>query len=67
VIELNPFAEYAGSGLFAWESSADLAVLTCEAPFEYRVVEQVPSDAMIEGEVAPSIKSLLKLMAEGGI
>ena len=66
VIEINPFAEYAGSGLFAWESSADLAVLTGAAPFEYRVVERLPSDATIESEVAPAVKALLALMAQGG-
>jgi len=65
VIELNPFAEYAGSGLFAWESSADLAVLTGAAPFEYRVVTHPPSDAAVEGGVAPEFKSLLASMAEG--
>lgn len=27
VVELNPFAEFAGSGMFAWENPADLKVL----------------------------------------
>eukprot|EP00698_Gefionella_okellyi_P025658 TRINITY_DN9462_c0_g1_i1.p1 TRINITY_DN9462_c0_g1~~TRINITY_DN9462_c0_g1_i1.p1 ORF type:complete len:367 (-),score=90.43 TRINITY_DN9462_c0_g1_i1:232-1332(-) len=42
VVELNPFAEFAGSGLFAWEKPADLAVLLGNAPFEFRVVQSVP-------------------------
>jgi hypothetical protein len=32
--ELNPFAEFAGSGLFSWEKPADLDVLKGRAPFE---------------------------------
>jgi hypothetical protein len=33
VVELNPFAEFAGTGLFIW--TEDFATLTGQAPFEY--------------------------------
>jgi hypothetical protein len=33
VVELNPFAEFAGTGLFVW--TEDFATLTGQAPFEY--------------------------------
>ena len=36
VVELNPFAEFAGGGLFSW--TADRAVLCGRAPFESRIV-----------------------------
>jgi len=42
VVELNPFAEFAGGGLFSWVN--DLNVLIGKAPFEFRVVNQ-PVDA----------------------
>jgi len=38
VVELNPFAEFAGSGLFTWTS--DMDTLLGKKPFEFRVATQ---------------------------
>ena len=40
VVEINPFAEFAGSGLFSWVE--DKQVLMGLAPFEFRVVRSPP-------------------------
>jgi len=40
VVELNPLAEFASSGLFTWEK--DKPVLLGQAPFEFRILEAVP-------------------------
>lgn len=45
VMEINPFAEFAGSGLFSWTRPHDVAVLTGKRLFELRVVEQPPDVA----------------------
>jgi hypothetical protein len=51
VIEVNPFAEYAGSGLFAWEKRADLEVLLGRRPFEYRMVTCCPKREWVSSKM----------------
>lgn len=51
VVELNPLAEFAGTGLFSW-SGADRQVLLGERPFEFRVLEQAP--VVRRSDVAPA-------------
>eukprot|EP01100_Stratorugosa_tubuloviscum_P012381 TRINITY_DN5858_c3_g1_i1.p1 TRINITY_DN5858_c3_g1~~TRINITY_DN5858_c3_g1_i1.p1 ORF type:complete len:396 (+),score=173.83 TRINITY_DN5858_c3_g1_i1:50-1189(+) len=41
VVELNPFAEFAGSGLFSWITEMDL--LMGKRQFEFRVLEKAPT------------------------
>ncbi len=44
VVELNPFAEFAGGGLFSWETDRALLCGTdATAPFSFRIVPQVPA------------------------
>jgi len=38
IIEINPFGEFAGSGLFSW--TEDKQVLTGRAEFEFRIIEK---------------------------
>jgi len=38
IIEINPFGEFAGSGLFSW--TEDKQVLTGRAAFEFRIIEK---------------------------
>merc|ERR1712228_490250 len=40
VVEVNPFAEFAGTCLFSW--SKDRELLTAESGFDFRVVEGTP-------------------------
>jgi len=40
IVELNPLAEFAGTGLFSWHH--DRPVITGKVPFEFRVTEQPP-------------------------
>jgi len=40
VIEVNPLAEFAGTGLFTWEK--DKATLLGKKPFEFRILEKTP-------------------------
>ena len=40
VVEVNPFAEFAGSGLFTWEE--DKALLLGKKDFEFRINTTVP-------------------------
>eukprot|EP00854_Cymbomonas_tetramitiformis_P004737 gene4737-5793_t len=61
IIEINPFAEYAGSGLFSWEKPDDLAVLKGRAPFEYRLVERLPCPEKVLGDMTPEYRSFLEL------
>jgi len=44
VVEINPFAEFAGEGLFSWTTEAD--ILKGRAPFEFRVVTAPPPGAI---------------------
>lgn len=37
IVEINPFGEFAGAGLFQWEN--DMATLKGRNPFEFRYVE----------------------------
>ena len=62
IIELNPFAEFAGSGLFSWEKQSDLDVLMGRKPFEYRVVEQLPSPGLVRASLTPEYWELLQDM-----
>jgi len=40
VVELNPFAEFAGGGLFKWENNHDNRVLRGLEPFEFRIATE---------------------------
>jgi hypothetical protein len=62
VIELNPFAEFAGSGLFSWEKQSDLDVLLGRSPFEYRVVERLPKPTIVEASLTPEYWNMLQEM-----
>jgi len=42
VVELNPFAEFAGGGLFSWIN--DLDILLGKLPFEFRIVTKPVDD-----------------------
>jgi len=44
IVEINPFAEFAGEGLFSWTYESH--ILKGKAPFEFRVVEKPPKDAI---------------------
>jgi len=46
IVELNPFAEFAGGGLFSWVD--DLEVLMGKKPIEFRLVTQPASEAMLK-------------------
>jgi len=46
IVEINPFAEFAGEGLFSWTDPKQVDILKGRAPFEFRVVEQPPKDAI---------------------
>jgi len=41
---LNPFAEFAGGGLFNWVDDMDL--LLGKKPFEFRIAEQISEFAL---------------------
>ncbi len=55
VVEINPMAEFAGSGLFSWEKDKD--VLLGFKPFEFRYVTQV--DPFAIEQISPEWKSVL--------
>jgi len=44
VVEINPFAEFAGEGLFSWVT--EKGILKGKEPFEFRVVESEPEGAI---------------------
>jgi hypothetical protein len=44
VIELNPFAEFAGGGLFNWVD--DMDVLLGRKPFEFRIGKEISAFAL---------------------
>uniref|UniRef100_A0A6B2LBB7 Cell division cycle protein 123 n=1 Tax=Arcella intermedia TaxID=1963864 RepID=A0A6B2LBB7_9EUKA len=46
IVEINPFAEFAGEGLFSWTDPHEVAILKGRSPFEFRVVEKPPKDAI---------------------
>lgn len=56
VIELNPFDGIclgvfpASTGLFLWEKPEDRLVMTGQAPFEFRLRENVLSDAQLKAQ-----------------
>eukprot|EP01130_Rhizamoeba_saxonica_P005618 TRINITY_DN2240_c0_g1_i2.p1 TRINITY_DN2240_c0_g1~~TRINITY_DN2240_c0_g1_i2.p1 ORF type:complete len:362 (-),score=87.51 TRINITY_DN2240_c0_g1_i2:21-1106(-) len=52
VVEVNPFAEFAGAGMFSWEVKEDKEVLMGKREFEFRLKEDYPVNALnsIAGE-----------------
>jgi len=44
IVEVNPFAEFAGAGLFSWTEDDD--ILYGDAPFEFRVANKPKKDAI---------------------
>lgn len=42
IIEINPFATNAGTGLFSWENDKDLIM---NGPFEFRVLDHLPENS----------------------
>jgi len=42
IVELNPFAEFAGGGLFTWVN--DMDSLLGKKPFEFRVLTACPKN-----------------------
>jgi len=50
IVEINPLAEFAGGGLFTW--TEDMDVITGEKPFEFRMAERPPPNAIenVSGE-----------------
>lgn len=56
IVELNPLAEFAGTGLFSW--TKDKATLLGYSPFEFRVLEQVPAFAL--QNLPPQWKQLIE-------
>ena len=44
VVEINPLAEFAGTGLFSWEE--DRKTLLGEDPFEFRIQNEPPENAL---------------------
>ena len=44
VVEINPLAEFAGTGLFTWEEDRD--ILIGNEPFEFRIQETIPEHAI---------------------
>jgi hypothetical protein len=52
IVELNPLAEFAGSGLFDWVR--DKPVLLGVKPFEFRVQESVPNFKFLRHQLTPS-------------
>lgn len=55
VVELNPFAEFAGAGLFDW--LVDKPVLLGRKPFEFRFHKQLPDSLKVLANVTPSWKA----------
>jgi hypothetical protein len=43
---VNPFAEFAGAGLFSWIMPKDKAILLGMLPFEFRIQSDVPEFAV---------------------
>jgi len=56
IVEINPLAEFAGGGLFTW--TEDMEVLTGEKPFEFRIAERPPPNAI--ENVAGEWKNFIK-------
>jgi hypothetical protein len=55
VVELNPLAEFASTGLFSWER--DRATLLGDAPFEFRAFHAVPENPY--ESLGPSVRAFL--------
>jgi len=55
VIEINPLAEFAGTGMFTWENDRD--VLLGKKPFEFRTVNSEPANVL--SELSPDCKPFL--------
>lgn len=60
VIEVNPLAEFAGSGLFSWERPADNQVLLGKKPFEFRYRKRAPAKGYALTNMAPKWKSVIE-------
>lgn len=58
IIEINPFAEFAGTGLFNW--TKDKQKLMGNGEFEFRMVETEPKAKQILGEINPIFLSFLE-------
>jgi hypothetical protein len=59
VIELNPMAEFAGTGLFNW--LVDKPVLLGKQPFEFRYHTALPDPKLVIANMTPSWKARLGL------
>jgi len=59
VIEVNPLAEFAGSGMFSWEKPHDNDVLRGVKPFEFRYCEKVRPKGYVLANMAPKWKSII--------
>jgi len=55
VVELNPFAEFAGAGLFSW--LVDKPVLLGRTPLEFRIHKKLPDRLEVLANVTPSWKA----------
>eukprot|EP00466_Bigelowiella_natans_P005677 jgi/Bigna1/138778/aug1.46_g13486 len=53
VIEVNPLAEFAGSGMFQWEKAKDKNILLGVSPFEFRYQSRIPSKGFVRANIAP--------------
>ena len=47
IVELNPLAEFAGTGLFKWHVKHDKAVLLGIEPFEFRCHLTLPDQVIL--------------------
>ena len=45
-IELNPFMEGTGLGLFSWKNHSDQQILLGQKEFEFRVLEHPPDNQL---------------------
>ena len=64
VVEINPFAEFTGFGLFQWEDDGDRAILQGAAPFQFRVCESVPH--VSPRDIAPEWRAFLSFEQGNG-
>ena len=59
IIELNPFVENAGSGLFDWHKTEDMKVLTGQKNLEFRIVSKLPDKPWVIGSINKDYKKML--------
>ncbi len=60
VIEVNPLAEFAGTGLFQWHIPEDAKVLRGEKEFEFRYAKKIPNKEQILSGITPVFKRFIK-------